>query len=460
MHRRICKRRRSPPTYRSSVRLPALPHRHEYDAEIFRLAIPALGALVAEPLFLLADSAIVGHLGTPQLAGLSVAATILQTALTLCLFLAYGTTASVARMLGAGSEAAALRRGVDGLWLAALLGVILGVAGLASARSLVSLFDISSQASGYAVTYLRISMFGLPSILIVLATTGVLRGLQDTRTPLLVATSANAVNVVLNLTLVYGAGLGIAGSALGTVLAQTAGAGVYLYVVARGTRTRGVALSPDLHGMRYSFAASAPLVVRSIAVRLVVALATVVAAHMGSADVAAQQVAFSMYATLALALDAVAIAGQALVGRYLGAGNVAGARAATQRMVELSVGTGFVLGIALLATRGVLAPLFSDDPQVQHLLSSALLVMALFQPIGGWVFALDGVLMGAGDVRYVALAQALTLVVFAPLAWAVVHFDLGFSALWWAFGGWVLARLLVMAWRERGEAWAVTGATR
>ncbi|HLF76315.1 MAG TPA: MATE family efflux transporter [Dehalococcoidia bacterium] len=440
--------------------LPVAPLRHQYDAEILRLAVPALGALVAEPLFLLADSAIVGHLGTPELAGLGVAATILGTSLTLCLFLAYGTTAAVARMLGAGDQAGALRRGIDGLWLAVILGLVLAIAGVATSHTLVSWFQVSAEASGHAQTYLRISMAGLPSMLVVLASTGVLRGLQDTRTPLIVAVWANAANVGLNLVLVYGADMGIAGSALGTVLAQTAAAFAYLRVVVLGARRAGIKLLPDWQGVRQSFAASAPLVLRNLAIRAVVAIATVIAARLGSAEVAAHQVAFNVWITLALALDAVAIAGQALVGRYLGAGDVVSARAATRRMVELSVMVGFVLGLALLASRTLIAPLFSQDPEVREFLASALLVAALIQPLAGWVFALDGVLMGAGDVKYIALAQAATVAVFAPLAWAVVELDLGLSGLWWAIAAWVVARLLAMAWRERGDAWAVTGATR
>jgi putative MATE family efflux protein len=271
---------------------------------------------------------------------------------------------------------------------------------------------------------------------------------------------ANAANIVLNVALVYGAGLGIAGSAIGTVLAQTVAAAAYLRVVVIGARRAEVSLLPDWRGVRQSFTASAPLVLRNLAIRSVVAIATVIAARLGSEEVAAHQVAFTVWITLALALDAVAIAGQALVGRYLGAGDVASARAATRRMVELSVMVGFVLGMGLLASRTLIAPLFSEDQEVQRLLASALLIVALLQPLAGWVFALDGVLMGAGDVRYIALAQAATVAVFAPLAWAAVELDLGLNGLWWAIAVWVIARLVVMAWRERSDAWAVSGATR
>src|SRR4051794_1428381 len=180
------------------MRLPLLPLRHEHDSEILRLAVPAFGALVAEPLFLLADSAIVGHLGTPELAGLGVAATVLGTAVSLSVFLAYGTTATVARLLGAGDEAGALRRGIDGLWLALALGAIFAVAGLAAGTTLIGWFGAGAQASAEARRYFEISLAGVPAALVILAMTGSLRGLQDTRTPLVVAAMANIANIGLN----------------------------------------------------------------------------------------------------------------------------------------------------------------------------------------------------------------------------------------------------------------------
>ncbi|WP_220188604.1 MATE family efflux transporter, partial [Streptomyces phytophilus] len=194
--------------------------RRRHDREIVALAVPAFGALVAEPLFVLADSAIVGHLGTPQLAGLGVAAALLTTAVSVFVFLAYATTAAVARRVGAGDLRSAIRQGVDGIWLAALLGAALVAVTVPTAPGLVGLFGASDTAAPYAVTYLRVSAFGIPAMLVVFAATGVLRGLQDTRTPLYVAIGGFTANAVLNVALVYGAGLGIAGSAWGTALAQ------------------------------------------------------------------------------------------------------------------------------------------------------------------------------------------------------------------------------------------------
>jgi putative MATE family efflux protein len=420
--------------------------------------VPAFGALVAEPLFLLADSAIVGHLGTPQLAGLGVAGSLLATGVSVCVFLAYGTTAAVARRVGAGDLRAAVAQGVDGVWLALGLGCLLAAALAATATPLVDAFGTSDAAAPYAVTYLRVSVLGLPAMLAVLAATGVLRGLQDTRTPLIVAATGAVANVALNLVLVYPAGLGIAGSALGTVLAQAGMAAAFLTVVVRGARREHATLRPDLPGIRAAAQAGVPLIVRTVTLRAALLLTTYVAAAAGTVAVAAHQVAFTIWLFLSLMLDAVAIAGQAIVGRYLGAADVDGTRAATRRMVEWGVGSGIVLGVTLLALRAAFVPLFTEDPAVRELLGSVLVVAAVAQPVCGVVFALDGVLIGAGDGRYLALAGAITLACFAPLALLVLATDGGLVWLWWAFNAFMLARPVTLVTRWRGEAWLVTGA--
>jgi putative MATE family efflux protein len=430
------------------------------DREILRLAAPAFAALVAEPLFLLADSAIVGHLGTPQLAGLGVASALLATAVSVCVFLAYGTTASVARRLGAGDLRSALGQGIDGLWLALLLGTVLAVAAAAMADPLVAAFGTSEVATPYAITYLRVAAFGIPAMLLVLAATGVLRGLQDTRTPMLAATVGAVANVALNLALVYGAGLGIAGSALGTDLAQLGMAVALTAVVVQGARRHEVSGRPHGAGIRAAATVGVPLLVRTITLRVALLAATYVASAAGTVAIAAHQVAFTVWTLLALALDAVAIAGQAIVGRALGAGDVEGARAATRRMMQWGLVSGVLLAVVIIALRAAFVPLFTDDADVRALLSSVLVVAALFQPVNGVVFALDGVLIGAGDGRYLAVAGVLTLVAFLPLAAFVLVSDAGLVALWWAFGGFMVARLVTLLWRERTEKWLLTGPTR
>ena len=446
------------------VRRPAVLERHPADAEILRLALPAVGALVAEPLFLLADSAIVGHLGTSQLAGLGIAGTVLATLVNVSVFLAYATTAAVARMLGAGDLRGAMRQGIDGCWLALLVGVVTLLAGWPASDWVVSLFGPSPDVAEYAVTYLRISLLGIPSMLFVLAGTGVLRGLQDTRTPLVVAVTGAVGNVVLNVVFVFGLDLGIGGSALGTVLAQTAMAAAFGRVVVRGARRHGASLRPDWPGIRRSFGAGVPLVVRTLSMRVALVGATVVAAGLGIAELAAYQVAFTTWTLLALVLDAVAIAAQALVGRALGAADVDAAWSTTRRMVQWGLFAGAGLGLVVAAIAPVYARLFTSDPDVRALLVAALLVVAVMQPLAGWVFVLDGVLIGAGDGRYLALASVLSVLAFLPAALAVALSGLsgvaGLTALWAAIGVWVLARLVTLTYRERTGAWLVTGALR
>ncbi|MEU0669493.1 MATE family efflux transporter [Streptomyces lavendulocolor] len=441
---------------------PARPksERRRHDREIFALAVPAFGALVAEPLFVMVDSAIVGHLGTPQLAGLGIAAALLATGVSVFVFLAYATTAAVARRVGAGDLPSAIRQGMDGIWLALLLGLAVIAVTLPTAPWLVEVFGASDTAAPYATTYLRVSSLGIPAMLIVLAATGVLRGLQDTRTPLYVAIAGFTANAVLNVVLVYGAGLGIAGSAWGTVIAQVGMAVAYLFVVVRGARRHGASLRPDAAGIRASAQAGAPLLVRTLSLRAVLMIATGVAARLGDAEVAAHQIILSLWSLMAFALDAIAIAGQAIIGRYLGAGDAEGARRVCRRMVEWGIASGLLLGALIVLARPLFIPLFTDDQTVRDTLLPALLVVALSQPIAGVVFVLDGVLMGAGDGPYLAAAMVVTLVVFAPVALLVPAFGGGLTALWWAMGLMMLVRMVTLWLRMRSGRWVVTGATR
>jgi putative MATE family efflux protein len=434
--------------------------RSPLDAEILRLAVSAFGALIAEPLFLLADSAIVGRIGTEPLGGLGVAGQALSTLVGISVFLAYGTTAAVARQVGAGHGQAAIRQGIDGLWLAAMIGLVVLGAGWPLAPAIAGAFGGSAAVTAQAVIYLRISLLGAPAMLAVLAGTGVLRGLQDTRTPLLVAVVANLVNIFLNAIFVLVLHWGIAGSAWGTVIAQTATGAAYLTVVGRGARRAGVSLAPDLAGVRGAAFAGAALVVRTLALQAALIIMTAVAARQGNAAIAAHQVAFRIWTLLALALDAIAIAAQAITGRYLGAGDVAGARAVTRRMIGWGAVYGVVFGLALLAARPVLPGLFSVTPDVRRLLLAVLLVVAAQQPAAGVVFVLDGVLIGAGDQDYLALAGLIALAVFAVAAAAVVAAHGGLVALWIAYSLWMLARFATLTLRARGSRWLVTGAVR
>lgn len=450
------------------------------DREILRLAVPALLALVAEPLFLLGDAVVVGRLGTPELAGVGVAAVVLQSVVGLCIFLAYGTTAGVARRLGADDLRGAVALGVDGAWLAALIGTVVTVAGVLASSWLVGLFDVSADVDRHAVDYLRLSFLGTAPLLVVLAVTGVLRGLQDTRTPLRVAVVGNAANLALNVLLVHGVGWGVAGAAVGTVLAQLGMAGWLLAVLVRAARRHGSPLRPDAAGVARAARTGVPLVVRTLTLRAAIVLTAYAVASAATdpgtaagtaagadadarlaaeeaARIATHQLAMTIWTFLAFVLDAIAIAAQALTGRSLGAGDRDGTRRLTRRMTWWGLWTGVVTGLGLAALSPVLGPLFTADPRVHELLVPVLLVAACFQPVAGVVFVLDGVLIGAGDGRYLAWAGLLVLLAYTPLLLLVGGADL--VVVWAVFGaGFIGSRALVLLLRARGGRWMVTGA--
>jgi putative MATE family efflux protein len=434
--------------------------RSPYDREIARLALPAFGALIAEPIYILSDTAVVGHLGTPQLGGLAVASSILLTLYAVFIFLAYGTTAAVSRLLGAGDEAEAAHQAVQSLWLAGVVGAVVAAAGLVLAEPLVTLVGAEGAVRDNALVYLRISLFGVPAMLAVLAGTGYLRGLQDTRTPLLVATGTAVLNLALEVVLIYGFDQGIGASALSTVIAQTLAAAVYLGMIGRAARRLGVDTGPhpaSLHGL---VRVGRDLLIRTAALRAALVVATAVAARLGPVDLAAQQVAMEIWSALAFGLDAVAIAGQAMVGRALGAGDGEAARGAGRRMIEWGVVLGVAAGVAVLATRTVLPHVFTDDPAVIDLAAFALLWVAAVQPVNGVAFVLDGILIGAGDMAFLARAMVGAAVVFVPPALAVAALDLGIGWLWACIALLMVTRALTLGTRFAGTRWVVLGATR
>jgi putative MATE family efflux protein len=439
--------------------IPAL--RSPHDREILRLAVPAFGALTAEPLYILVDTAIVGHLGTSPLAGLAIAGTVLTATFAIFNFLAYSTTGAVARQVGAGNRRAAAELGVDSLWLATGLGLALTVLGVVLAPVIVDAMGASRAVHPFAVTYLRISVLGAPALLITLAGAGYLRGLQDTRTTLIIAVASNAANVVIEVLFVYGLDMGIAGSAWGTVIAQYGAALAYVAVVARTARAAHASARPQAAGIRATARVGGRLVIRTGSLLAAFLAATAIASRIGDDDVAAHQIAFQVFLFLGLSLDALAIAGQAMIGRFLGAEDPAEARAAARRMIEWGIAVGLVFAIVLAALRPVLVPVFTNDPGVRHLAMQVLLIVAALQPLNAVVFVLDGVLIGAGDVTYLAAAMlAATLLVFVPAAAVVLVFGGGLLWLWGALALWMVARGIGMATRFVGSRWQVTGAVR
>lgn len=436
--------------------------RKSHSRDILRLAVPAFGALVAEPLFLLADSAIVGHLGVAQLAGVGLASAVLHTAVGLMVFLAYSTTPAVARAMGEGQLGKALAAGRDGVWLALILGTLLAAAGFVAAEPLVGLMGAGGEVRAFAVDYLRWSMPGLVAMLLIFAGTGVLRGLQDTRTPLVVATAGFGLNIVLNLWLVYGLDWSVTGSAVGTSLAQWAMAVVYLVIVRRTAVRNGVSLLPCWRGIRSMARVGSWLMLRTLSLRVAILATVLVVTAQGAVNLAAHQLAMTIFSFLAFALDALAIAAQALIGKELGASNAAKARELTGTMVRWGACFGVITGLLLAAAAPWAGALFTSDQQVRSVLAVALWILAAGQPVAGYVFVLDGVLIGAGDARYLALAGLVNLAAYLPLlaavAWSGAAGAAGLGWLWAAFAvGYMAARALTLGLRARSDRWIVLG---
>lgn len=427
------------------------------------LAIPAFGALIAEPLFLLADSAIVGHLGVPELAGVGLAGTVLQTVVGLMVFLAYSTTPAVARLLGAGRHRDALAVGRDGLWLALILGIALAVIGMFTGGGLLTGMGARGGVQDYAHEYLMISLAGIPAMLLVMAAMGVLRGLQDTKTPLVVATVGFAVNIALNFVLVYVFGLSVGGAALGTVIAQWGMAATYLVIVIRSARHYQLGLRPDWLGIRAVSRVGSWLMLRTLSLRAAILATVLVVTAQGASNLAAHQLAMTLFTFLAFALDALAIAAQALIGKELGAGNSTEVRALTRTMIRWGLGFGVITGVLLAAVSGAVGWIFTSDTGVHAALTAALLVMALGQPLAGYVFVLDGVLIGAGDAKYLALAGVANLVIYLPLLWWISGVGFGDTvqgmfSVWTAFSvGYMGARGLTLGLRARTDKWMQPG---
>ena len=435
-------------------------HKSPFDREIARLAIPALGALIAEPLYTLADTAVVGHLGTPHLGGLAVASQVLLGALSLFIFLAYGTTAAVGRLIGAGDHRRAAQQAVQGLWLAGAVGAVLAGAAFVFADPLLRILGADGEVLAQGRIYLRISLFGLPGMLITLAGVGYLRGLQDTLRPLKVAVFTAGLNLALELVLIYGLGFGIGASALSTVVAQWLAAGAYVWWIREAVKVHGVTMAPDRSMIARLAVVGLDLFLRTAALRASFTMSVAVAARLGDIELAAHEVIYQLMFFLALVLDAVAIAGQAMIGRFLGANELDHARVAGRRMIEWGLATGLAATIVLLATRPWLPLVFSSDEAVLSLVGFLMLHLAFIQPINGVVFALDGVLIGAGDMRFLAVAMAGAAAVFIPLALWVMAADAGIGWLWGAMWALMATRLITLLWRFASSCWLVPGAVR
>jgi putative MATE family efflux protein len=428
--------------------------RSPHDREIFRLALPALGALAAEPLYVLADTAIVGHLGRPQIAALGLAGTVLSGAFTIFNFLTYGTTAVVARASGAGQEDRAARLAAQALWVSIAIGAALVVILEAAASPLLDALGAHGRSGHFALVYFRIAALGLPAALVALAAQGYLRGVSNLRRPLEIVVAANVVNLVLELLFVYGFHWGIAGSAAGTAIAQ---AGMGIAFVVELLRPHADSKRPSLREMAPMVRVGRQIFVRTAALYASFLAAASVCARIGDAQIGAHQIGSQLFFFLALVLDAVAIAGQVIVGRMLGGGDADRAFDAAVRMIAWSVAVGLAFALVLAPLYDVLPHAFTGDAHVLHEARELWPFLCVLQPIGGAVFALDGILIGASDTQYLMWSMLAASAIFIVLAVLALERHWGIVGVWSALDVLLLARLVLLAARFRGRRWAVTG---
>jgi putative MATE family efflux protein len=423
---------------------------------IAALALPALVVLAAEPLYVLVDTAVVGHLGKEPLAALAIGGTVMTLVAWLGTVMAYGTTGRSARRFGAGDRASAVAEGVQASWLALAVGLILAVGMQVAAGPLArTLAGGGSDAAAAAAQWLRIAALGAPGLLLAAAGNGWLRGVQDTRRPLFFVLGANVLSAVLCPVLVYPVGLGLNGSAIANAVAQAVSGALF----ARALIAEGLSLRPRPRVIAQQLLLGRDLLVRGLAFQASFLSATAVAARFGTAAIAAHQIALQLWFFTALALDALAIAAQSLVGASLGAGDAGEARRLAHRIAVTGGVCGVAFGVLIGAGAGVVPSWFSDDPQVQAQAMIAWWWFVGMQPLAGVVFALDGVLIGAGDVRYL---RNLTIVAaaggFLPAIWTAYALDLGLGGIWAGLTLFVVVRLVALLLRLRSGRWAIPGA--
>jgi len=428
------------------------------NARILRLALPTLAALVIEPLFLATDTALVGHLGATPLAALAIASAVLAGVVGVLNFLAFATTPIVGRRFGAGDLPGAVRAGVDGIWIALGIGAALLAVLLPLAPPIVEAFGVRGEVAAGAAQYLAIAAVGVPGMLVTMAATGLLRGLQEVRTPMWISIGGFGANIVLNVVLIYPVGMGLAGSALGTTIAQWGIALASVAAVARRARRAGVGALPGRDGVLGTIRVGGWILLRTLSLRILFLAMPIAAVPHGTGVVAAVQVTSTVLNLLAFALDALAIAGQALISEELGAGRAEAARATARRLLRMAILAGLALGAVVAALAWPIAAVFTADAGLQAIAVPGLYLVAVGIPIGGVVYVLDGVLLGAGDARFLALAGLVNLLVTLPaLAWAgLAPLDalwavVAIQAIWSILS--MLARAVPMRLRLRGDRW-------
>jgi putative MATE family efflux protein len=423
---------------------------------LLSLAVSAFVVLAAEPLYLLVDTAVVGHLGAKALAGLGVAAAVLSVLTILGTFVEYGTTGRAARWFGAGRFDAAVNEGVQASWLAFGIGAVVVALGEIFAGPMTTLLAGGAGATQQAAeSWFRIAVIGMPGVLLVLAGNGWMRGVQRTREPVRIVLVANALSALASPLLVYPAGLGLPGSAIANVAAQAVGGALFL----RSLHRAAPSLRPDRAVIRAQAAVGRDLIVRAGAFQVAFLSAAGVASRMGTAQIAAHQIGLQLWEFTALLLDSFAIAAQSLVGAALGGEDAAVARRLAWQVARWGLYAGIAFGALYAAGWAVIPVAFTSSDAVIHQTRVLWPWFVAMLPAAGVVFALDGVLIGAGDVGFLRTITVIAAVfAFAPINIAALHWHWGLGGVWAGLTAFIAVRFVGMIVRTRGSKWIVLGA--
>lgn len=420
---------------------------------ILGLALPALGVLAAPPLYLLLDTAVVGRLGAVELAALAAGATVFSMLTAQLTFLAYGTTARASRAFGRGDVRGAVTEGVQATWVAVFVGAILFALVEVFARGITGLLAPQPEVAGAAAGWLRIAAAGIPLTLIAQAGNGWLRGVQDTRRPLLYVVGGLGPAALAIVPLV--GWLGLPGSAWAMVFGETITATLFIARLARSSRKLDVPVRPSTALIGRQLVLGRDLILRSLAFQVAFLSAAGVAGRLGPNSLGGHQILLQLWNLLSLVLDSLAIAAQTLVGAALGIGSIAAARFTARRVIAWSTVFAGVLAVAFGVLHGVIPRLFtSSGGVVDAIAAGPWWILVAMIPVGGVVFAIDGVLLGAGDAAFLRNATIAAVVLgFLPPVWLTLSMGWGLTGVWWGLLTFMLLRLVFVAARYRGPKW-------
>jgi putative MATE family efflux protein len=425
--------------------------RRSLDRDIVRLALPALGALAAEPTYLLVDTAVIGHLGTEQLAALGLAATFLASIFWLFNFLANATTTHVANAHGAGRGDEVGAIAAQAVWLALAVGLVLTVLGVTLAAPIAGLLQAHGAVAEHATTYIRISSLGASFVMVALAGQGWARGVQRMDVPLKILVASNLVNVLLEVLFIYAFGWGIAGSAWGTVIAQAGAAVAFLWTM-RSVLAGHLRVVRER--MRALVVVGGDLFVRTGLMLLCFNGINALLARVGAEALAANQVLFQMMIFLALVMDSIAIAGQTLIGRELGAAARKSARDYALRVTVLSFYAGVFLALLLAVGHSLLPQAFTSDSAVLAEIARVWWLFVVYVMFSSLVYGWDGVLLGGGDSRAMMLILLAAASACLPTAWLLIEGPDAIVGAWIAFSVLNAVRLVGNGARVASGRWA------